>query len=73
VLLTSLSTSPVDRSNPFIVMYTQCVWAVAVILSPAWSTAVILVSLAGFGWLVVGHLQAGLIEHHRLNDFRTHC
>jgi two-component system, sensor histidine kinase RegB len=42
------------------------------ITSKPWATAVALVSLAGFGWLVVDHLQAGLIEHHRLNDFPTH-
>ena len=28
--------------------------------------------LSGFGWLVVDHLRAGLLEHHRLNDFPTH-
>ncbi len=30
------------------------------------------VSIAGFGWLVIDHVQAELAEHHRLNDFPTH-
>jgi two-component system sensor histidine kinase RegB len=53
-------------------MYAAYVWAAAVVVSPAWGGVVSVMSLAGFGWLVVDHLQAGLIEHHRLNDFPTH-
>jgi two-component system sensor histidine kinase RegB len=33
---------------------------------------VVVASISGFGWLVVDHLRAGLLEHHRLNDFPTH-
>jgi two-component system sensor histidine kinase RegB len=72
VLLTGLLDITGGPFNPFIVMYAVNVWAAAVVLSPAWAATVTVVSLGGFGWLVVDHLQAGLIEHHRLNDFPTH-
>ncbi|MEW6319456.1 MAG: ATP-binding protein [Acidobacteriota bacterium] len=72
VLLTPLLDVTGGPFNPFIVMYAGYVWAAAVVASRVWAAAVLLVSLAGFGWLVVDHLPAGLIEHHRLNDFPTH-
>jgi two-component system, sensor histidine kinase RegB len=71
-LLTSLLDITGGPFNPFIVMYGTYVWAAAVTTSAAWATLVGMASLIGFGWLVVDHLQAGLIEHHRLNDFPTH-
>lgn len=58
--------------NPFIVMYVTYVWLAAATLGPQWSLAVAAVSIAGFGWLVIDHVQAELAEHHRLNDFPTH-
>jgi two-component system sensor histidine kinase RegB len=72
VLLTGLLDITGGPFNPFIVMFVAYVWAAAVVVSPSWAAATSLVSLAGFGWLVVDHLQAGLVEHHRLNDFPTH-
>jgi two-component system sensor histidine kinase RegB len=72
VLLTGLLDITGGPFNPFIVMYAAYVWAAAVVVSPAWAAAASLASLAGFGWLVVDHLRAGLIEHHRLNDFPAH-
>jgi two-component system sensor histidine kinase RegB len=72
VLLTGLLDITGGPFNPFIVMYVAYVWAAAVVVSPSWAAATSVVSLAGFGWLVVDHLQAGLAEHHRLNDFPTH-
>jgi two-component system sensor histidine kinase RegB len=71
-LLTGLLDITGGPFNPFIVMYAAYIWVAAVAVSPAWAAAAVLVSLAGFGWLVVDHWQAGLIEHHRLNDFPTH-
>ena len=59
VLLTGLLDITGGPFNPFIVMYAAYVWAAAVVVSPAWAAAVSGVSLAGFGWLVVDHLQAG--------------
>jgi len=58
--------------NPFIVMYVTYVWLAAATLGPQWTVAVTAVSIAGFGWLVIDHVQAELAEHHRLNDFPTH-
>lgn len=72
VLLTGLLDITGGPFNPFIVLYAAYVWAAAVSVSPAWAAAVGVASLAGFGWLVLDHLQAGLLEHHRLNDFPTH-
>jgi two-component system sensor histidine kinase RegB len=72
VLLTGLLDITGGPFNPFIVMYAAYVWTAAVVVSPTWAATVSVVSLAGFGWLVVDHLQAGLMEHHRLNDFPTH-
>jgi two-component system sensor histidine kinase RegB len=48
------------------------IWLGVVTTTPLWTTVVSAVSLAGFSWLVVDHLQAGALEHHRLNDFPTH-
>jgi two-component system sensor histidine kinase RegB len=72
VLLTGLVDITGGPFNPFIVIYAAYVWAAAVVVSPVWAAAVNLVSLGGFGWLVVDHLRAELMEHHRLNDFPTH-
>jgi two-component system sensor histidine kinase RegB len=72
VLLTGLLDITGGPFNPFIVMYAAYVWTAAVAVGPACAVAVTLVALTGFGWLVVDHLQTGLIEHHRLNDFPTH-
>ena len=72
VLLTGLLDITGGPFNPFIVMYAVYIWAAAVAVSPVWATVVGVVSLSGFGWLVVDHLRAGLLEHHRLNDFPTH-
>ena len=72
VLLTGLLDITGGPFNPFIVMYAVYIWVAVVGTSPVWATVVSAASVAGFGWLVVDHLQAGLIEHHRLNDFPTH-
>ena len=58
--------------NPFLVMYLVYVWAASVLASPRWGLFVGTVSLLGFAWLVFDHLQAGRVEHHRLNDVPTH-
>jgi two-component system sensor histidine kinase RegB len=58
--------------NPFIVMYVTYIWLAAATLGVRWGFAVGAVSIAGFGWLVIDHVQAELAEHHRLNDFPTH-
>lgn len=71
-LLTGLLDITGGPFNPFIVMYVVYVWLGTVTVSALWGTLVALVSVAGFGWLVIDHLQAGLVEHHRLNDFPTH-
>jgi two-component system sensor histidine kinase RegB len=72
MLLTGLLDVTGGPFNPFIVMYAAYIWVAAVAISPAWATIVGVASLFGFGWLVVDHLRAGLLEHHRLNDFPTH-
>jgi len=71
-LLTGLLDITGGPFNPFIVMYGAYVWLAAATLSPPWAAAVIVVSIGGFGWLVIDHVQAELAEHHRLNDFPTH-
>ena len=71
-LLTGLLDITGGPFNPFIVMYVVYVWLGAVYSSAVWGTLVALVSVASFGWLVVDHLQPGIVEHHRLNDFPTH-
>ena len=71
-LLTGLLDITGGPFNPFIVMYAAYIWVAAVAISPTWAAVVSVTSLGGFGWLVVDHLQAGLTEHHRLNDFPTH-
>ena len=71
-LLTGLLAITGGPFNPFIVMYAVYIWVGAVAMSPVWAAVVSLASAVGFGWLVVDHLRAGLLEHHRLNDFPTH-
>ncbi|MGB7220627.1 MAG: ATP-binding protein [Vicinamibacterales bacterium] len=71
-LLTGLLDITGGPFNPFIVMYAVYIWVAAVAISPGWAAVVSVASSVGFGWLVVDHLRAGLIEHHRLNDFPTH-
>lgn len=71
-LLTGLLDITGGPFNPFIVMFVTYVWLATVSLSPRWGFLVGCVSLAGFGWLVVDHVSAGMAEHHRLNDFPTH-
>ena len=72
MLLTGLLDITGGPFNPFIVMYAAYIWVAVVAISPAWATIVGVASISGFGWLVVDHLRAGLLEHHRLNDFPTH-
>ena len=72
ILLTGLLDITGGPFNPFIVMYAAYVWVAVVAVSPAWATIVAVASISGFSWLVVDHLRAGLLEHHRLNDFPTH-
>jgi two-component system sensor histidine kinase RegB len=72
VLLTGLLDITGGPFNPFIVMYACYIWVAVVAISPVWATIVAAASISGFGWLVVDHLRAGLLEHHRLNDFPTH-
>lgn len=72
VLLTGLLDITGGPFNPFIVMYAAYIWVAVVAISPVWATIVGVASISGFGWLVVDHLRAGLLEHHRLNDFPTH-
>lgn len=72
LLLTGLLDITGGPFNPFIVMYAAYIWVAVVAVSPVWATIVGVASISGFGWLVVDHLRAGLLEHHRLNDFPTH-
>jgi len=72
ILLTGLLDITGGPFNPFIVMYAAYIWIAVVVISPVWATIVGVASISGFGWLVVDHLRAGLLEHHRLNDFPTH-
>lgn len=71
-LLTGLLDITGGPFNPFIVMYLVYVWFGLAAVSMRWAAIAATVSIAGFTWLVVDHLQAGLLEHHRLNDFPTH-
>jgi len=71
-LLTGLLDITGGPFNPFIVMYAVYIWVAVVAISPAWAMLAGLTSASGFCWLVVDHLRAGLMEHHRLNDFPTH-
>ena len=71
-LLTGLLDITGGPFNPFIVMYVPYIWLATATLGSPWGLAVTAVSLAGFGWLVIDHVQAELAEHHRLNDFPTH-
>ena len=71
-LLTGLLDITGGPFNPFIVMYAVYIWVGAVAISPAWAAVVSLASTVSFGWLLVDHLRAELLEHHRLNDFPTH-
>lgn len=72
ILLTGLLDITGGPFNPFIVLYAAYVWVAAVALSPVWGAIVAVASISGFSWLVVDHLRADLLEHHRLNDFPTH-
>lgn len=72
MLLTGLLDITGGPFNPFAVMYAAYVWTAAVTVAPAWAAAVGLVSVAGFGWLIVDHVPTGLVEHHRLSDLPTH-
>jgi two-component system sensor histidine kinase RegB len=71
-MLTGLLDITGGPFNPFIVMYATYIWIAAVTLGVPWAIVVTTVSIAGFGWLVLDHVQAELAEHHRLNDFPTH-
>jgi two-component system sensor histidine kinase RegB len=71
-LLTELLDITGGPFNPFIVMYAAYIWTAVLSTSSAWASVVSATASIGFGWLVVDHLQAGLLEHHRLNDFPTH-
>lgn len=71
-LLTGLLDITGGPFNPFIVIYAVHVWLAAATVSTPWALVVGTVSATGFGWLVVDHLNAGLAEHHRLNDFPAH-
>jgi two-component system sensor histidine kinase RegB len=71
-LLTGLVDITGGPFNPFVVMFATYVWVAAVTVSPAWGVVVALVSAGGFAWLVVDHLAAESVAHHRLNDFPAH-
>lgn len=71
-LLTGLLDITGGPLNPFIIMYAVYVWLAAVSTSTGYAVAVAIVATAGFSWLVVDHVNAGLTQHHRLNDFPTH-
>jgi two-component system sensor histidine kinase RegB len=72
LLLTGLLDITGGPFNPFIVMYVTYVWLAFVTTGPRWGVLVTAASLAGFGWLLLDHVQAEMAEHHRLNDFPTH-
>jgi two-component system sensor histidine kinase RegB len=72
LLLTGLLDITGGPFNPFIVMYATYVWLAFVSAGPRWGVLVTTVSIAGFGWLLLDHVQAEMAEHHRLNDFPTH-
>ncbi len=72
MLLTGLLDTTGGPFNPFIVMYAAYIWIAAAAVSPVWAAVVAVASMSAFGWLVLDHLRAGLLEHHRLNDFPTH-
>lgn len=71
-LLTGLLDITGGPFNPFVVLYGVCVWLALTTVSRTWAVLAGIVSIGGYGWLIVDHLQAGLAEHHRLNDFPTH-
>ena len=71
-LLTVLLDITGGPFNPFIVVYAVYIWLGVVTSPPAWAASVGLIAVAGFAWLVVDHVQAEQLEHHRLNDFPTH-
>lgn len=71
-LLTGLLDITGGPFNPFVVLYGVCVWLALTTVSRTWAVLVSAVVAGGYGWLIVDHLQAGLAEHHRLNDFPTH-
>jgi two-component system sensor histidine kinase RegB len=72
LLVTGLLDITGGPFNPFIVMYVTYVWLAFVTAGPRWGVLVTIVSIAGFGWLMLDHVQAEMAEHHRLNDFPTH-
>ena len=72
LLLTGLVDITGGPFNPFVVMFATYVWVAAVTVSPVWGVVVALVSAGGFAWLVVDHLAAESVAHHRLNDFPAH-
>ena len=71
-LLTGLLDITGGPFNPFVVLYGVFVWLALTTVSRTWAVLVSTVSLGGYAWLIVDHLQVGLAEHHRLNDFPTH-
>jgi two-component system sensor histidine kinase RegB len=71
-LLTGLLDITGGPFNPFIVMFVAYSWLAAVTVSPQWAMLVTMVSVAGFGWLVLDHVEAEAAEHHRLTDFPAH-
>ena len=72
-LLTGLLDITGGPFNPFIVIYITYIWLAAV-------TRFAAVGLArdrpcrwpASRWLVIDHVQAEMVEHHRLNDLPTH-
>jgi two-component system sensor histidine kinase RegB len=72
VLLAGLLDITGGPFNPFIVVYAIYIWIAVVTMPAQWAVIVTSTSVIGFGWLVVDHLRAGALEHHRLNDFPTH-
>lgn len=71
-LLTGLLDITGGPFNPFVVIYGTSIWLAAATVSGGWAIVVGVVAAGGYGWLMVDHLQPGLAEHHRLNDFPTH-
>jgi two-component system sensor histidine kinase RegB len=72
LLLTGLLDITGGPFNPFIVMYVTYGWLAFSTAGPRWGVLVTTVSITGFGWLLLDHVQAEMAEHHRLNDFPTH-
>ena len=64
-LLTGLLDITGGPFNPFVVMFGTYVWLASVSLSPRWAALVGSVSIVGFSWLVVDHVQAGTAASDR--------